>query len=78
MIAKSINSDPDQIPTLYGRLHNRQIAFISAIFPNVAGLRSMPAPMSRARAFCGSTCWEWRCRRITRSSSVTGCGIILG
>jgi hypothetical protein len=39
VIAKSINSDPDQIPTLYGRLHNRQIAFISAIFPNVAGLR---------------------------------------
>ena len=39
VIAKSINSDPSQIPTLYGRLHNRQIAFVSAIFPNVAGLR---------------------------------------
>jgi hypothetical protein len=39
VIAKSINSEPDRIPTLYGRLHNRQIAFVSAIFPDVPGLR---------------------------------------
>src|SRR5580700_8973752 len=39
VVAKSINSEPDRIPTLYGRLHNRQIAFISAIFPDVPGLR---------------------------------------
>src|ERR1700685_512995 len=39
VIAKSINSDPSQIPTLYARLHDRQVAFVSAIFPNVAGLR---------------------------------------
>ena len=39
VIAKSINSEPGRIPTLYGRLHNRQIAFISAVFPDVPGLR---------------------------------------
>ena len=39
VIAKSINSDPSRVPTLHGRLENRQIAFVSTIFPNVPGLR---------------------------------------
>ncbi len=39
VIVKSINSDETKNPTLYGRLHNRQIAFVSGIFPNVPGLR---------------------------------------
>jgi hypothetical protein len=39
VIAKSINTDPSRVPTLHGRLENRQIAFISTIFPNVPGLR---------------------------------------
>ncbi len=39
VIAKSINSDAVKIPTLYARLHNRNIAFCSTIFPSVPGLR---------------------------------------
>ncbi len=79
VIAKSINSDPDHIPTLYGRLHNRQIAFISAIFPRTSPACGwMPARMSRAKVFSGSTCSAWRSRRITRSSSTTGCENIPG
>lgn len=39
VIIKSINSDPAKMPSLYGRLFNRNIAFISSVFPNVPGLR---------------------------------------
>ncbi len=39
VIAKSINSDSIKIPTLYGRLHNRQIAFSRPFFQACPGLR---------------------------------------
>jgi hypothetical protein len=39
VIAVAMNPDPDKYPTMYCRLHSRQIAFITVVFPGIPGSR---------------------------------------